>query len=183
MSYDFTSFKNEIKKIEEWLGKEYLSLHTGRATPAVLDNVNVESYGSKQSISHVASINIEDAKTLRISPWDKSVIKDIEKAISTSDIGLSVSIDDEGLRVSFPELTIERKTSLIKVVKGKLEDARVSIRSERERTISDIENKEKDKEISEDEKFQLKDELQKIVDEANSKLDGISDRKEIDIMK
>lgn len=183
MGYDFTNFKNEIKSIEEWLVKEYISLHTGRATPSVLDGVSVENYGSKQSISHVASIGIEDARTLRVNPWDKSVIKEIEKAINASSLGLSVSVDDEGVRVAFPELTIERKEALIKVVKSKLEDARVSVRSERENAVSDIERKEKDKEISEDDKFSLKEELQKMVNEANNKLEEISMRKEQDIMK
>jgi len=183
MNYDFTNLKNEIKKIEEWLGKEYASLHTGRATPAVLDGVNVESYGSKQPISHVASIDIEDAKTLFVNPWDKSMIKEIEKGISMSELGLSVSANDQGVRVSFPDLSTERRTSLVKVMKTKLEDARVSVRAEREKVVGEIEKKERDKEMSEDDKFHFKDELQKIIDEANLRLDEMTGRKEQDIMK
>jgi len=182
MNYNFTDFKNEAKKIEDWLGDEYLSLHTGRATPAVLDKVFVDSYGTKQSISHVASISVSDARTLLIAPWDKEMVKEIEKAIMTSELGLSVSAGDEGVRVSFPELTSERRISLVKVVKSKLEDARVALRAKREEVWSDIQEKEKNGEMSEDDKFRLKEELQKLVDSANKELEGVASRKEQDIM-
>jgi len=180
--YDFTKFKNETKKIEDWLKSEYLTLHTGRATPAVLDRVQIDSYGSKQSISHVANIVVEDARTLMIAPWDKEMVRGIEKAIMTSDLGLSISASDGGVRVSFPELTVERKQSLIKVIKDKLEDARISVRKEREEVWENIQEKQKAGEITEDDKFRLKDELQKMVDEANKKLEDLADRKEKDIM-
>jgi ribosome recycling factor len=182
MSYDFTNFKNEIKKIEDWLVKEYQSLHTGIATPSVLDGVSVDVYGARQPVSHVASIDIEDAKTLFVNPWDKSAIKEIEKSINNTNLGLSVSANDQGVRVSFPDLSAERRVSLVKIMKSKLEDAKVSLRKEREKVLGDMDKMEKDKEISEDEKFSLKDELQKKVDEANLKLDEISARKEVDIM-
>jgi len=181
MNYDFTQFKSEMKNIEDWLGKEYMSLHTGRATPAVLDKVSVESYGSRQPVSHVASISVSDARTLIITPWDKEIAKEIEKAIMSSDLGLSVSAGDEGIRVSFPELTSERRDALIKVVKAKLEDARVAVRGKRESAWHNIQEKEKNGEISEDEKFRLKEELQALVDSANKRLDEIANIKEKDI--
>jgi len=182
MTYDFSHFKNEAKQIEDWLGKEYITLHTGRATPAVLDNVLVDSYGTKQPVAHVASVSVEDARTLLVSPWDKTVTSDIEKAIMASNLGLSVSSGEAGVRVSFPELTVERKQAFIKIVKAKLEDARVSIRQEREKVWEDIQKKQKDGEVSEDDKFRYKDELQKLVDEANKTLEAMADRKERDIM-
>ena len=182
MKYDFTQFKNEAARIKEWLGKEYLSLHTGRATPAVLDRVQVESYGTKQSISHVAAITTEDARSLLISPWDKTLIKEIERAIQTSDLGLSTSVSESGIRVSFPQLTAERRTTLVKVVKEKLEDARISVRKEREKVWEDIQAKEKEGAMSEDDKFQAKEELQKHVDEANRALEELTKRKEADVM-
>jgi len=182
MSYNFTNLKNELKKTAEWLGSEYLALHTGRATPAVLDKVQVEQYGSRQPIQHVASIGVDDARTLSVTPWDKSVIKDIERAIQLADLGLSVSAGDTGVRVSFPELTGERRTALAKVVKAKLEDARVAVRKEREVVWEDIQKKEKDGEIAEDEKFSYKEELQKLVDSANRQLEEMAERKEKDIL-
>ncbi len=179
--YDFTKLKEEIKKTEEWLGSEYIALHTGRATPAILDKVSVEQYGTKQPIKNVASMSTEDARTILISPWEKDMIAEIEKAISSSDIGLSAVASDAGVRVSFPELTGERREQLVKVVKAKLEDARIAVRKEREATWDDIQKREKDGEFAEDDKFRYKDELQKIIDEANSSLEASAERKEIDI--
>lgn len=179
--YDFTQFKNETKKVAEWLKSEYLSLHTGRATPAVLDKVQIDSYGSKQSISHVANIIIEDARNLIVVPWDKGLTQEIEKAIMVSSLGLSTAVSDSGVRVSFPELTVERKQFLIKVIKDKLEDARVSVRKEREKIWEDIQEKQKTNEVTEDDKFRLKEELQKMVDEANKVIEEMAERKEKDI--
>jgi len=107
-----------------------------------------------------------------------SVSKDIEKAIISSDLGLSVSVDDKGLRVIFPELTGERRVSLVKLTKQKLEDAKISLRGEREKTIKDIDGKEKEGEISEDEKFRLKAELQKMLDESTRNLESMFGKKE-----
>ena len=181
MSYNFNSLKEEIKKTEEWLQHELGSIRTGRATPAVLDSVKVESYGSEVPINQVASIAIEDARMIRITPWDSSVTKAIEKAIQMADIGLSVTIDDKGLRVIFPELTTERRGLLLKVVKQKLEEARVALRSEREKSLKDIEKKENGGEISEDDKFRLKTELQKMIDQAGTTLEEKFTKKEKEI--
>lgn len=182
MTYSFAELKKNIKETEGWLGGEYSVLHTGRATAAVLDKVFIVQYGSRQPLSHIASINIEDARTLMIVPWDKTMVKEIEKAIQTADIGLSVSAGESGVRVSFPELTGERRQSIVKIVKQKLEDARVAVRKEREFTWDDIQRKQKDGEISEDDKFRLKDDLQKIIDDANKLLEDMAKRKEKDII-
>lgn len=182
MSYDFSEFKEEIKNIEEWLAKEFSGIRTGRATPALFDNISIDSYGSKSPIAHVAGVTVEDARTLRISPWDKGHIKEIEKAITVADLGVSVSVDDTGLRVSFPELTSERREMLKKIVGEKLEQARVSIRKEREKVWNDIQDKNKKGEMSEDEKFHCKEELQKLVNEAGGKLEEAEDRKNKEMM-
>ena len=182
MNYDFSLFKNKIIETENWLSKELSSIHTGRAMPALLDGVMIDSYGAKTAINHVAAVTAEDPRTLRVSPWDKSQIKDIEKAINEANLGVSVASDDQGLRVFFPELTTERRQSFVKIAKEKLEDSRITLRKEREDTWSDIQKKEKEGELSEDDKFRLKDELQKIVDEANNKLENITNAKEQEIM-
>jgi ribosome recycling factor len=165
-----------------WLSNEYLGIRTGRATPTLLDSIRVDSYGSKVPINQVASVNIEDARTLRIAPWDTSQIQAIEQAIAKADLGVSASVDEKGLRVSFPELTAERRGVLQKLIKDKLEHARISMRGARDETWGDIQKKEKEKEISEDEKFRFKDEMQKLVDEGNATLDDIAKRKEEEIM-
>ena len=181
MAYNFTPFKQNIKNTEDWLKGEFAGIRTGRATPAILDGVKVEAYGSDMAVSQVANISVEDARMLRITPWDISLAKAIEKCIMLSDLGLSVTVDDKGLRVVFPDLTSDRRTALIKIAKQKLEDARVTLRNEREKTLKDIEKQEKDGVISEDERFRLKAELQKILDEANKVFDEVFAKKEKEI--
>jgi len=176
MQYNFSNFKNELKKVEEFLAKEYNQLNIGRASPMILDGVSVESYGSYVPLKNVASVSIEDPKTLRIAPWDKNQIKDIERAIVAANLGLSVATDDSGIRVIFPQLTTETRQKLVKVLKEKLEESRITVRRERENVLKEID------ELTEDEKFRAKDELQKIIDEANNQLEAIFEKKEKEVM-
>ena len=176
MSYNTQSFKLELKKIEEWLSKEYSQVHTGRATPLVLDSIMVESYGSYMSIKNLAGVTIEDPKTLRIAPWDKTQVKAIENAIRNSDLGLSVLSDSDGIRVIFPMLTTENRMKLIKILKEKLEEARISVRKMRQEEIDKLDD------LPEDDKKRGKEDIQKAVDESNSNLEVIFNKKEIDIM-
>ena len=182
MQYNFSNFKTELKKVEEFLGKEYRELNVGRASPAVLDGVSVASYGSFVPLKNVASIVIEDPKTLRIVPWDKNQLKDIEKAILASNLGLSVATDDVGIRVIFPQLTTETREKLVKVLKEKLEEARITVRRERERIWKDVEVKEKEDKLTEDEKFRAKDDLQKVIDEVNKNLEASFEKKQTEVM-
>lgn len=182
MAYNFNQFKTRTAEIAEWLSKELSGLRTGRATPAVLDGVSVDSYGTRQPLKAVASVSIEDAKTLRVSPWDKNQVKAIETALSAANLGLSTATDSSGIRVIFPDLTSERRTALIKVTKEKLEEARVSLRKEREKVWNEIVDEEKAGKISEDDKFRGKDDLQKLVDEANAKLEALAEKKEQDLL-
>jgi ribosome recycling factor len=181
MAYNFSPLKDRIKEVQEWLSKEFTSIRTGRATPALLDSVQVESYGARMPISQVGSISVEDPRTLRISPWDVSQVKEIEKAIIAANLGVSVSVDDKGARVFFPELTSERRTILMKLAKERLEDARVSLRKERDQVWNEIQAKEKEGGMGEDEKFRYKDEMQKYIDEANKKLEELFEKKEKEI--
>lgn len=177
MAHNTQSFKIELKKIEEWLSKEYSQVHTGRATPIVLDSIMVESYGNYMPIKNVAGITIEDPKTLRIAPWDKNQIKGIESAINSANLGLSVVSDSDGVRVIFPMLTTENRTKLVKVLKEKLEDARISVRKERQAEIDKLTG------LSEDEAKRGKEDIQKVVDEANNNLETIFNKKEKDLME
>lgn len=179
--FDFLELKTKCNEIEKWLSKEFSLIRTGRATIAILDAVQVEAYGSKMAIKELANISIEDAKTVRIDPWDMSVGKSIEKAISTSNLGLSVAPYERGLRIIFPDLTTERREQLAKVVKQKLEEAKVSIRSLRDKTWKAIEEKEKAGGMGEDDKFRLKDEMQKIIEETNKKMEESAQKKEGEI--
>lgn len=182
MAYNFAPLKKKIVETEEWLQKEFSQIRTGRATPIILDAVSVDAYGSRMSIKEVAGVTIEDPKTIRVVPWDTTLVRAIEKGIIDSNLGLSVSVDEKGLRVIFPELTAERRVQLAKVAKQKLEEARVSLRGEREATRADIATQEKDGDISEDDKFRLNEELQKMIDGANAKLDELAERKDKEIL-
>lgn len=173
--------KKKLEEAADWLGETYGGIRSGQATPALLDSIRVENYGSKMPINQVGSIGIEDARTLRISTWDAGVIPAVETAIREADLGVSVSTDSAGLRVSFPELTSERREQLLKLAKQKLEDARVSVRSARDEIIKTIEKQQKDGDISEDDKFTQKEAVQKLVDETNKKLEGMFTKKEAEI--
>ncbi len=182
MQYNFSNFKTEVKKVGDFLGKEYSQLNVGRASPMVLDGVSVESYGSRIPLKNIASVTIEDPKTLRIVPWDKNQIKDIEKAIAGANLGLSAATDDQGIRVIFPQLTTETRQSLVKVLKEKLEEQRITVRRERERIWKDVETKEHEGKMTEDEKFKAKEELQKIIDEANRGLEVSFEKKQREVL-
>lgn len=181
MAFNFTNLKEKTAQIEEWFSKELSSIRTGRAAPAILDSVSVDAYGSKMGIRELANVSVEGEKTIRIAPWDASLSKAIEKAIIASNLGLSVAVDDKGIRIIFPDLTGERREQLIKLLKQKLEEARASVRQVREKTWEEIQTQEKEGGMSEDEKFRYKDEMQKYIDETNNKLEEIVARKEKEI--
>ena len=175
--YDISQFKKTAAEKGDWLSVELQGLRTGRATPTLLDGVSVEVYGSRMKLKEVANLTVEDARTLYVNPWDKGQVKAIEKAVMVADLGVSVGSDDKGIRVSFPELTAERRTQLTKLVRGKLEEARVALRGARTKAIADIEKSD----ASEDDEKRFKAEVQKIVDEANKALETIAEKKETEL--
>ncbi len=172
------------KKLEDavvWLTGEYSSIRSGQATPALLDSIKVEQYGAMMPINQVGSVGIEDARTLRVSPWDASGVAAIERAIIDADLGVSVSTDSSGLRVIFPELTSERREQLMKLAKSKLEEARVRVRTARDEAMKQIDAAQKSGDISEDERFTKKEEVQKLVDAGNKKLESLLASKEVEL--
>ena len=181
MSHDFSKLSAGIKEVEEWLSRELSGVRTGRASPALLDGVRAEAYGAQMPLRELASISIEDARTLRVIPWDKELGKAIEKAITLADLGVSTAVDDMGLRVSFPELTSERRTMLAKLANEKLEHAKMALRGHRTDAIHALEAKEKEGGMGEDELKRLKNEVQKLVDAASAKLEAVFKKKEEEI--
>lgn len=181
MAYDFKAFDKRIKEIGEKAARELGGIRTGRAAPAVLDGIQVESYGTRMPILQVATVTAEDARTLRIAPWDMSNAKEIEKAITVANLGLSVGMDERGVRVFFPELTGERRAALLKLAKEKVEECRAALRVARDEVWSDIQKREKEGTMPEDDKFRAKDEMQKRVDAANKSFDEALARKEKEI--
>ena len=181
MAYDFSKLKTQITETEEWLARELSGVRTGRATPTLLDAVKPEAYGTRTPLKELASVSTEDARTLRVIPWDKTLLKVIEKGITDADLGVGVSTDEQGLRVSFPELTSERRTQLTKIASDKTEQAKVTLRSHRTDALKALEAAEKAGGMGEDEVKRLKTEIQKYIDAGNDALAKILDRKEAEI--
>lgn len=182
MNFDFSSFTKRANEVVDWLEKEFAAIRTGQATAALLDGVRVDSYGAKMPLNQIGTVGVEDARTLRILIWDAGQINAAERAIIDADLGLSVSSDDSGIRVIFPELTGERREKLAKMAKQKFEEARVSLRAARDEIMKEVEKAEKDGDLSEDEKFRVKESIQKEVDAMNAKLDSLFSAKESSII-
>ena len=179
----------ELNEIEERMQKtinvfeENLSeIRAGRANPAILNKVSVEYYGVPTPINQVAGISVPEARTIVIQPWDASVLKSIEKAILASDIGLNPNNDGKVIRLNFPELTEERRKDLVKDVKKIAEEARVSVRSIRRDGMDNIKDALKKSEITEDEKANLEDKVQKLTDKYVAEIDSLLEKKEKEIM-
>ncbi len=179
--YDLKPFDAKVAAAKEWLSKEYRGVRTGRAAPAILDGVAVSAYGSMMFLKQLASISIEDARTLRVQPFDSSVLKDIERAITAANLGVGTTTDGATVRVTFPELTSERRVGLVKLAKAKLEEARTAVRLARDEAWKHIQEKVRASELTEDDKFRLKDELQKRVDKVNEELEEAFEAKEREV--
>lgn len=181
MDFDFKPLDTRLKEAREWLAREYSGLRTGRAAPAILDNVQVSAYGSLMPLKQVGNISVEDARTLRVSAFDAGIIKDIERAITAANLGVGTTSDGATVRVSFPELTSERREQLVKFAKQKLEEARTSVRLARDESWKQIQEREREGTLTEDDKFALKDDLQKRVDKANEELEKAFESKETEM--
>ena len=179
--YDFSKLKEQNKETEEWLARELSGVRTGRATPALLDGVKPEAYGTRTPIRDIASVSVEDARTLRIIPWDKELLKVIEKGITDADLGISVSTDDQGLRVSFPELTSERRVQLSKIAGDRTEQAKVTLRGHRIDAMKALDAAARGGGMGEDEVIRLKTEVQKLIDASNDACIQLLDKKEVEI--
>lgn len=166
----------------EHLQKELSQLRTGRATPALVENIPVSAYGSVMEVKGLASVQVHDAKTLVIEPWDKGILMSIEKAIRDAGVGLSPAVDGHIIRIVLPQMTEENRKQIAKVAKERLEDTRIRIRAVREEAREKVNAMEKGKEISEDEKFKLFDEIDKMTKEFTDLAMEIGKKKDEEIM-
>ena len=167
--------------LEEFQG-ELKNIRTGRANPSLVEDLEIEYFGTKTPLKQAASITASDARSLVISPWNKDNLVDIEKAIKESDLQVNPTNDGSVIRLNFPPLTEERRTEFVNLMKKKTEVARIKVRKVREDAWDEIQKNEKAGELSEDDKFRKKDELQKIVDAANERIEELSKKKEEEIM-
>ena len=183
MSTPIQKFETDLAQTYEWLREEFTTIRTGRASSTLLDSVRVAAYGSKMPLAQVATIGTEDPRTLRIAPWDASLGNAIESAIRDADLGVSLAADSKGIRVIFPELTKETREKLLKVAKDKHEEARITLRKHREEIMKAIDQDEESGAISQDEKFRKRDEVQKLIDDMNKKLDELLERKKAELVE
>lgn len=174
--------KPEFQKVIEHLKKELSQFRTGRATPALIEDIKVEAYGSVMDMKSVGSIQVTDPKTLAVEPWDKNLLKDIEKAILTANIGINPVNDGKVIRLPMPKLTEETRKDLIKVMGKKLEEARVGVRRVRDEVKEKILSEEKEKKIAEDERYRAQDALDKLAAEFNEIVKKMGEEKEKEIM-
>jgi ribosome recycling factor len=182
MSAELEQFEEKMKKSVESLAAEYATIRAGRANPHILDKISVDYYGQPTNLQSVANISVSEARTLVIQPWEASLIKDIEKAILTADLGLTPNNDGKVIRLSFPELTEERRKELVKDVKKKGENAKVAIRNIRRDANDMIKKQQKANEISEDEQKDTENEIQKLTDDYVARIEQMIDEKSKEIM-
>ena len=182
MSVELKEYKEKMGKSIDSLASEYTSIRAGRANPHILDKITVDYYGQPTNLQSVANISVSEARTLVIQPWEASLIKEIEKAIMVSDIGITPNNDGKVIRLSFPELTEERRKELVKDVRKKGEGAKVAIRNIRRDANDMIKKQQKANEISEDEQKDAEDEIQKMTDEFVAKIDTMVEDKSKEIM-
>lgn len=172
----------DLEKAVEHFKQEIASLKTGRANPAILDNIRVEAYGVKTPVNQLASVTIADGRSILVQPWDKSIMKEIEKAIAESDLGLAPANEGEKIRINIPVMTEEARKEIVKVLHQKAESAKIAIRVLRDNIKEQILEAEKNKEFGEDEKFNLMEELDKKASSYNDKIKELTDEKETEIM-
>ena len=178
-----TESKQRMDKSIDSLNNELSKLRTGRAHPSLVEHVQVDYYGSKTPLNQVASISVADSRSLLVSPWDKSFLKGIEKAILTSDLGLNPVVLGESVKIPMPALTEERRKELIKVVRNEAESTRVSIRNIRRDANTKFKSLVKEKSITEDEQRKAEDKIQSLTNDYIKEIDEIVKSKEKDLLE
>ncbi len=179
---DYTNLKERMEKTISVYAEKLAEVRAGRANPAILNKVKIDYYGTPTPINQVAGISVPEARMILIQPWDLSVLKDIEKAILASDIGINPNNDGKVIRLAFPELNEERRKELVKEIKKMAEEAKIAIRAVRRDGIEEAKSEQKQGNITEDELKQAENEIQKITDKNIEEIDQILEKKEKEIM-
>tara|TARA_B100001939_G_scaffold197873_1_gene170262 strand:+ start:669 stop:1226 length:558 start_codon:yes stop_codon:yes gene_type:complete len=175
--------KSRMEKSFEALGHAFAKIRTGRAHPSILDTVRVDYYGSEVPISQVANITIEDARTLVVTPWEKPIVGEVEKAIMKSDLGLNPASAGDVIRVPMPPLTEETRRGYTKQARAEAEQAKVAVRNIRRDALADVKDLLKEKEITEDDDRRAGDDIQKLTDDIVKRIDQFLREKEADLME
>ena len=175
--------KPEFDKTMSFLEKEIMKLHTGRATPALVEDMTVECFGDKYPLKQLAAISTPEPKLIVIHPWDKSYVEPIERALRNSSLGFSPVVDKDLIRISIPPLSEESRKIYSRILSEKQEEARRTVRKWREDAWREIQDKEREGEIREDDKFRAKEDLQKLIDDYHKKIEDIGEKKRKEIME
>ena len=178
-----SSADERMNKTIDLLRRELASVRAGRANPAMLDKIMVECYGSPMPINQIATIAVPEPRLITIQPWDKGTVKDIEKAIQKSDLGINPSDDGQVIRLAIPQLNEERRKELVKTTRKKADDSRVAVRNIRRDAIEDLKKAEKEKLLTEDDCKKGQERAQKLTDRHMKDIDGILDKKEKEILE
>ena len=182
MAVDFKEYARRMDKAVDYLNEEFGAVRAGRANPKVLDRIVVEYYGSETPLNGVATISTPDARTLVIQPWDTKLLKDIQKAIQTSDLGINPQNDGRVIRLTFPQLTEDRRKDLVKQVKKYAEEAKVAMRNIRRDGMDYVKKLKKNSEITEDDQKKAEKDLQDLLDKMIKKVDASLAAKEKELM-
>lgn len=182
MNQYIQSKQGEFQGAIDFFKKDIANLRTGRANPAMLDGIMAEAYGVKTPLNGLANIAVADAKSMTISPWDKNILKDIEKAITAANLGIGVVNEGDKIRLTIPQITEENRKELVKKLNEKMEDVRIAVRKIRDEIKEDIEKAETEKIISEDDKFRFIKELDEEARNKNDEIKAIREKKEGEIM-
>lgn len=179
---DYTNLKEKMEKAINAYNERLSEVRAGRANPAILNKVKIDYYGTPTPVNQVAGVSVPEARLIVIQPWDASILKEIEKAIITADIGINPNNDGKVIRLAFPELNEERRKEIVKDIKKMAEEAKVVIRNIRRDGIDEAKSKQKDGEMTEDELKQAENEIQKMTDKSIEEIESILDKKEKEVM-
>lgn len=182
MNEFITNHEEDFNKAVDHFKSELANVRAGRANPSMVEDILVDAYGVKTPIKQLGSIGVPEARTMTIEPWDKNLLKEIEKALTYADLGMGISGESTLVRVTVPQMTEENRKDLVKTLNEKLEAAKVAVRSIREKVKEEIIQAEKDKDITEDDRYAYVEDLDKKVGELNKNLQEIAEAKEKEIM-
>jgi len=183
MSSEYKAYTDRMEKTLDALASQYAAVRAGRANAGVISHIRVDYYGTPTPINQIGTVSTPDPRTLVIQPWDKSILKDVEKAIQASDIGINPQNDGVVIRLAFPQLTEERRKELAKQVRKYSEDGKVAIRNIRRDAMDDFKKMKKNSEITEDDQKEMEKDIQKLVDEYIKKIEDVTSKKEKELQE
>jgi ribosome recycling factor len=178
---DTELFKKDINKCIEYLDEDLSQIRVGRATPDLVEGVMVDAYGTTSPLKNLATITVVDAKTLNVQPWDNTVLEDVGRGLESAKLGFSIMVEGDRVLVKLPDLTEERRKEYVKVMKERVEDARVAVRQVRQKYMKEIDELE-DEGLSQDQADRLREEIEKGVKEVNEKIEKIREEKEKELL-